>query len=318
MGKSVAIILVNWNGYHHTVKCIRSLRKLEYQPFSIIVVDNASEDGSLTRLKAEFQEVVFLSNNENLGFTGGNNRGIQFALEKGFKQILLLNNDTEVSPTFLSKLLEFKAKNQAQKLGILQPLILYSHNRSKIWNAGGGFHKFLGISSTRGEGATLKERMPIGNEEIDWATGCCMLIEAAAIRDVGLLNDAYFAYFEDVDWSLRFRARGYLNFLVTDAVIYHDAGASSKKKHDEGTLHPVVLYYTSRNQLFQLKSHVGLPFAFIAWPFQLGKLAAWMFYFAVRLRFKKLKAVWLGVVDGILLNPASPIPFDRRRRTLTI
>lgn len=303
---SVAVILVNWNGYPFTAKCLRTLAEVGYKNFSVIVVDNGSTDGSLKKLKTEFPNTVHLENKENLGFTGGNNTGISYALESGFDAILLLNNDTEVRPDFLEELVDFQ--NQHPDAGMVQPLILFNQDRNVIWSAGGKFNKTLAISSTLTDRKAINDGFhPVGSE-LDWATGCCILIPAAVVREVGFLPESYFAYFEDVDWSLRVREKGYKIYLASQSVIFHEAGASSKKKHSEGTLSATVFYLHSRNQLFQLRRYVKFPASFVAWPFHLLKFLGWMSYFCLRGRFQKLKAVSRGILDGMKLDHRSKTP----------
>src|SRR5690606_27196116 len=126
------------------------------------------------------------------------------------------------------------------------------------------------------------------------ATGCCMLISRAALLEVGILNASYFTYFEDVEWSLRFRAKGYEIELAANAVIYHEAGASSKKKHSEGMLSATVFYYHVRNQFYLIRAtSKGIQIVFPA-AYHLSRFALWICYFCARGRFQKLKAVARG------------------------
>nr|MBI1228568.1 glycosyltransferase [Cytophagales bacterium] len=309
---SVAIILVNWNGYLFTSQCLRSLEEIDYPPVHVIVVDNGSSDDSLTKLQGEFPDHTFLRSEENLGFAAGNNLGISYALEKNFEYVMLLNNDTQVAPDFLSKLLYFLRKHPDKNLGVVQPLILYNHDRTLIWNAGGVFKKITGASKTLLEGKVIDDANLKNAYPVDWITGCCMLLSAACIRTSGLMNPSYFAYFEDVDWSLRIRKNNYSLYVVPSSKIFHEAGASSKSAHAEGTLHPVIFYYTSRNQLFQVRQHVDFPFFFLAMAIQVSKLLLWMLYFLLRGRKKKLLAVFYGIRDGLRLN-MHDIPVSWRR-----
>ncbi len=310
---SIAIILVNWNGYRHTATCLDSLRKVTAEDFSIIVVDNASTDSSLNQLKQCFPEVIFLENDINKGFAGGNNVGINFAIRKEFEYVMLLNNDTVVEPNFLSSILAFIKSQQDCQIGMVQPLIKFMHDKTTIWSAGGLYNKWLGISRTIGNGMTMRPTAP---HERDWVTGCCTIMPTNAIQEVGGLNESYFAYFEDVDWSIRMGKKGYRHFIVPNALIYHEAGASSTTAKEEGSLQPIVFYYLSRNQFFLLKQHVKFPHSIIAWGYHLFKFLGWMGYFLIRRRPKKLKALWLGVRDGIMLHPDKTIPLSWRRDEL--
>ncbi|MFN3997460.1 glycosyltransferase family 2 protein [Algoriphagus sp.] len=289
---SVAIILVNWNGFDFTRACLNSLRNLDFTDYKVILVDNASLDQEGKALKKAFPEIELIENAENLGFTGGNNVGIRYALEQGFSHIMLLNNDTEVEPDFLGEMmLKF---HQNPNLGVVQPLILFLHDPKKIWSAGGRWVSSIGRAITLGDREPLADYR-FNKSELDWATGCCMLISREAIQHVGLLNEQYFAYFEDVEWSLRFKKAGFEIALAEKAVIYHEAGASSKKTHSEGTLSPRVFYYNVRNQFLLLRSQripAGIVYHFF-------RFLGWTGYFLFRGRFQKLKSVIKGIRDGL-------------------
>lgn len=292
---SVAIILVNWNGYAFTADCLRSLRMVEFPDFKVILADNASENQEGRRLKAEFPEIDLIQNKSNLGFAGGNNVGIRKALEDGYSYVMLLNNDTLVEPDFLGQMIrKFKGNPQ---LGVVQPLIFFLHDREKIWSAGGKWNRFLCRAITRGDRKYRKEYQA-QDRKLDWATGCCMMIARKALLDAGLLNEGYFAYFEDVEWSLRFQEKGFKIELAADAIIYHEAGASSKKEHSEGTLSSTVFYYHVRNQFYLIRIQSNAPQLLFAASYHLARFSLWMGYFCVRGRFQKLKAVARGIKDG--------------------
>jgi len=297
---SVPIILVNWNGLEFTRACLASLEKVDYPDFQVILVDNASQNPEGKVLKEAFPKILLLENEQNLGFAGGNNVGIRKALEMGFSHIMLLNNDTEVEPDFLGKMMLIFSKNP--KLGILQPMICFLDKPEIIWSAGGKWVSWLGRALTLGDRKALESYQPKSNQ-LDWATGCCMLLSREAILKAGFLNEQYFAYFEDVEWSLRIRKYGFEIGLVRDAKIYHEAGASSKKSHSEGTLSASVFYYHVRNQFFLLRRQK----ARLSFIYHLVRFKLWIFYFLIRGRFQKLKAVATGIKDG-LFTPLKPAP----------
>ena len=289
---SVAIILVNWNGLDYTKACLESLSKINFSDYKVILVDNASENEEGQHLKTSFPEIELIQNSKNLGFAGGNNVGIRWALEHGFSHVCLLNNDTQVEPDFLEEMvLKFRL---GKSTGIVQPMILFLHQPKEIWSAGG---KWL---SNLGRAITLGDREPLVNYRVkstnlDWATGCCMLVSREAILKSGLLNEQFFLYFEDVEWSLRIRSHGFGIELAPKSILYHEAGAASKKSHSEGVLSPKVFYYHVRNQFLLIRQQKA-PLGYL---YHLGRFLLWMFYFLGRGRFQKLKAVEKGIRDGL-------------------
>jgi len=291
---------VNWNSYELTRDTINSLNATTYKEYDIIVVDNASSDGSAAELKNDFPFIILLQSDSNRGFTGGNNIGMQYALDHGYELQLLLNNDVEVEPNFLEPLIKvFNNKN----IGAAQPLIYFHHNHELIWNAGSKYNFVLGITSTPGynsldKGQTQKKIQ----KQIDWITGCAFMIRSTVLQEVGLLTEAFFIYYEDVDLSFKIKKAGYELAYVPSSVIYHIAGMShkSKQKTKEGFISAKVHYLNARNRIWFLKKYTSLW----AWPFVLGYQTFYFFgisfYFIFRRRWQKLKAWNNGIKDGLL------------------
>ena len=290
---SVSIIILNWNGWKHTRACLESLLKGGFSESDIIIVDNASIDDSILNIKRSFKSVHLIENKVNEGFTGGNNAGIQYALARGYEYILLLNNDTIVSPGFCQLLVAEMRK--FDNLAAIQPLIYCMEPSSQIWNAGGNYHGWLGYSQTN---LQLLDKNPYST---GWITGCAIMVRAAILEEVGLLDNSYFAYFEDVDWSLRMRRWGYDLKVHPQAVIYHEAGAASKSesKGSEGILDPKVHFLNVRNQIFQLRKYCRYPKDWLAWPFHFTKFGLFILYFLIRGRRIKGKAVINGILEGL-------------------
>ena len=222
----VAIIIVNWNGFALTKACLESLKELRYSNFQTVLVDNGSIDGSGERLKSEFPEIELLTSPDNIGFTGGNNLGIQWALDHSYDQVLLLNNDTLVEPDFLDPLVSFLEQNP--DYGAVQPKIMLEVERDKLWNAGGGYFKGLEMTWSIGLGQ-LDEGQFDQEKDTPWITGCAILVRSVVIRQVGMLDNRFFAYYEDVEWSFRIKKSGFRLRYLPQSKIYHVAGGSSKK-----------------------------------------------------------------------------------------
>ena len=295
---SLAIILVNWNSYDFSVNCINSLNKCNYKNFKIILVDNGSKDLSIDKLYSQFKGIHFIRNKSNLGFTGANNIGISKALKENFDYIMLLNNDTVVEKDFLKHLIDrFENDN---KIGAIQPLILQMNNPDKIWNAGGNFFRLIALPIVIGKGKNLKA-INLNKQYTDWISGCCIMLKSKIINDIGLLDNSFFAYFEDVDWSLRIKKAGYFLGIEKRSIIYHYESGSSKSnsKSKEGYLDPVIHYYNFRNHIKLIKKHkkyFGIIFPYF---FQIFKVLIFSFYFIIRFRFVKLKKMLRGFIDGI-------------------
>ncbi|MFD2034396.1 glycosyltransferase family 2 protein [Belliella marina] len=295
---SVAIIIINWNTYTHSRNCLQQLLDLKYGNYEVILVDNGSKDKSGMRLQSEFPDCTYLANTENLGFTGGNNTALKYATDKGFDYVLLLNNDTHFDSDFLLPLVA--ALENSPKLGAVQPIIYDFHNRKSVWHAGGVFNQRTGQCKSQKYETELTSPY-----FTDWLTGCAFMIRSSVLNEVGPLNQTFFAYFEDVDWSLRIRKIGYQLQIVPQSVIYHEISASTKAqaKQKEGFISPMAHYLNIRNQFLLLKSHPNQINKLLAWPYQCGKTLTFILYFLVRCRFKKLKASIHGMRDGLLDDP---------------
>ena len=294
---SIAVILVNWKKYNLTSKCIDSLNKSNYKNFKIILVDNEYSEKSLIDLRNKHKELIVFKEKNNLGFAGGNNIGIRYALENDYDYIMLLNNDTEVTENFILPLVERIEKDHF--LGAVQPLILNFSNKSIIWNAGGKLNKFLGLTSTRLNNNKLNSSI-VFDDYTDWISGCCILIKSEILTKVGLLDEKFFNYYEDVDWSLRMKNLGYDLGFVKESIIYHHGSSSSKnKKTKEGVISSKIHYFNIRNHILLLKKHKNLFNFFGIVFFQIIKTTSYIFYFLIKFRFNKLTMVLKGLKHGL-------------------
>ena len=289
----IAIIIVNWKQYQLTKLCLYSLQKIKYDNYQIILIDNESNPKELKKIKNQFDKIITFPNQKNLGFTGANNVGIEYAIKNDFEYVMLINNDTEVEKNFINPLIELLEKNQ--NFGAAQPLILNYYNRNKVWSAGGFLNKFFGY--------TYVIKSPEGiKKNIDWITGCCFFLRTDVIKKIGLLDEKFFAYYEDVDWSIRIKNAGYDLAFVKSSVVYHHGSKSSKNESNEGTLSPFVHYLNIRNHIFLLRKNkdvfnsIGILF------FQFFKIVSYSVYFIVRVRINKLNMVYKGLVDGLMKN----------------
>ena len=298
MGKKVAVILVNWNSFSVTFDCITSLQKMSYHDFDILVTDNGSTDGSGKQLKESFPEIILIESATNRGFTGGNNMGMQYAINTGYQYVILLNNDTFVKEDFLLLLTDYMDRNPL--VGAIQPLIYWNHNRALVWDAGDYYNKFTGRAYSTNFN---KQLIPSNNrvKQVDWITGCAFFTRVSVLKETGLLAENLFMYFEDVDLSFRIRKAGYPLVFHNESVIYHIAGMSNKNKNKgkEGYLNPIVHYINIRNRIWLLKRYTKPWYVPTVLLFNFFYIVAVMVYFVMRLRFAKLKTVVRAVKDGV-------------------
>jgi GT2 family glycosyltransferase len=298
--KKIAIIIINWNQFELTKACINSIKRCNYKNYKIILVDNGSNDKSGTKLKEIFPEIIYIQNEKNEGFTRANNTAIKYALIQKFDYLMLLNNDTEVDVNFIDFMLETFKKDK--KIGAVQPLILFWDNKDIVWNYGGKFEKISGRVVTLNRGLEISGI--VKSEYTDWISGCCFMIKNEVIKKVGTLDDYFFVYYEDADWSIRIKKAGYKLGLNFNSKIYHHEGASwkSKEKSKEGVISPFTHYLNIRNHIYFIKKHNN-QFNFIGkWIFQLFKITGYSIYFILKGRFNKLKMVFKGLIDGLNNN----------------
>ena len=298
MSKKVAVILVNWNSFALTFNCIDSLQQMVYRDFDILVTDNGSEDGSGKKLKEHYPGLILIESPINLGFTGGNNLGMQYAIENGYEYVILLNNDTFVKNDSLAVLTTFM--DQHHEAGAIQPMIYFNHDRSLLWNGGSYFNPWLGHTYTVNYNQSLK---PSNSriKEVGWISGCAFMTRVSVLKQTGLFPENMFIYYEDVDLSFRIKKLGYQLIYHPDSVIYHIAGMSNKQKTKgkEGFINPIVHYLNIRNRIWLLKKHtkgLHIPITFL---FNFFYIIAVMGYFVARLRFTKFRTVLRAVKDGL-------------------
>ncbi len=238
----VTAIVLSWNGRDRTLDCLRSLARITYRPFSVVVVDNGSSDGSADAVAAEYPAVQLVRLQENRGFAGGMNEGVETAFAAGADSVLLLNNDMEVEPDCVQPLVSALDGDPAAGAACAQ--ILFAEEPPRIWYAGARF------SPRRGHHGRLLGygRAPLpatmSPYRTDRACGGAMMWTAGSYERVGPFDERLFAYAEDTDWSLRARRAGLHVLVVPASVVHHAVSASSG-----GESSPTTLYYSLRNSL---------------------------------------------------------------------
>ncbi|OHA48165.1 MAG: hypothetical protein A2806_00820 [Candidatus Terrybacteria bacterium RIFCSPHIGHO2_01_FULL_48_17] len=235
------IIVLNWNGWKDTLRCLESLLVVKEPVFEVLVVDNGSEDESVTKIQEFIDKnkdlypvpYTLIANKENLGFAGGNNIGIKIAYHKGAGYVLLLNNDTIVDPGFLKQMLDVMEKHHT--IGLANPKIYRMKDNgektNQFWFAGADINWLY----TRGKHRFVNEMdsgQLNGHEYVEtgYATGGCLLIRRQILEEIHLMPEDYFLYYEDAEWSLRAKKAGWLCAVIPAAKVWHKGAASTPER----------------------------------------------------------------------------------------
>ena len=248
----ISAIILNWNGRDCLYPCIRSVKEQSYPNMEIILVDNASTDGSVEYISHFFRDLRVKINERNLGYGGGNNRGIEQA--RG-EYILILNNDTEVEKDCVRWLWE--SIEMDGRIGAVTPKIVLYEQKERVDAAGLTIYRD-GLSIGRGhlEPQTKYNR----REEVFCGSGCASLFRREMLDEIGLFDEDFFAYAEDTDLGWRARLAGWKTYYVPEAVVYHH---HSKKF---GTYSPIKAFYIERNRIWVAWKNFP-PLMLWLWPF---------------------------------------------------
>lgn len=299
--KTVAVIVLNWNGLADTRALLPTLlacRLPDGWKLRALVVDNGSTDGSAEAIAREFPAVELVALDENRRFAGGNNEGLRRCLALGDEAVMLLNNDTECDREMLAALLE--ALERDPRAGAVAPLIDYARPADRIWYAGAWCIPALGFVGHRGlrqhDRGQFTKIEPTG-----YLSGCCLLATREVWTKVGLLDERYFIYAEDADWSLRARAAGYHLLFVPAAKLKHKVSASS------GDASPWKIYQRLRANLTLFARHAR-GIARITWlPCFLALQVASALWLLARGRAAAAAAVPRAFADALRGRPAAEV-----------
>lgn len=243
MSATVSVILVNYNGKKYNDKCIKSvLNSTIKEHIRIVVVDNASTDGSLEELREQWgghNQIQIVSLEGNYGFSKANNEGIRLSMEQGIEYFLLLNNDTEIETNTIENMYRYHLDTQ----GIVVPKIMYADYRDTIWCAGGDFTPIIRKPVQRGLNRQDQGQFA-RSEKCGFANGCAMFLSKAIVEKIGFLDERFFLYYEDTEYSMRAQSLGIPIWYCAQAVVYHKVNGSTL-----GNEKPDNAYYITRNWL---------------------------------------------------------------------
>ena len=286
---NVFVVIPNWNLKEDTMSCVESVLAGNYPVQRIVVVDNGSRDGSPGALSDRFgNEIDQIVHSDNLGFAKGTNAGIRHALAQGADHVLLLNNDTVVDTELVERLVE--VLDQDTTTAVLGPAIYYYDDPKRFWRLGAVRQRWVPVPREIGRDSLDTGQFP-APFDVDYVTGCAMLVPAGIFETVGLLDESFFMYYEDADFCQRVRDAGHRITVVPQARVWHKVSASTKSHS------PWAAYHRSRNRvIFYSRSSKGrggmaLTYLYIMVS-TLGQIArAW--------RDESLaSSLWRGLRDG--------------------
>jgi GT2 family glycosyltransferase len=288
----VAAVVLTWNGREDTLACLASLERVPDRPELVVVVDNASTDGTAEAVTERFLRAELVRSPENRGFAGGNNLGIARALELGADHVLVLNNDAEVEPGAIDALVE--AATARPDAGSVGAKILFADPPDLVWFAGADYDPRRGYNGRQRGYREPDDGRWAGVRETDRACGAAMLVPRAVLERVGAFDETLFLYAEDVEWSLRAARAGLRHYVVGESVVRHHVSAAAG-----GESSPLTLYYGLRNALVVAERYAPL-----------GRLGTWRRRLVLLLahaaqallapgRLAGLRAVASGFHDGL-------------------
>jgi GT2 family glycosyltransferase len=285
----VSIITVNYNQAKVTMEWLCSVQNISYPNYEIIIVDNASADNTLETLLEGQQSVLLIKSSFNRGFAGGNNLGI--AKAKG-ELLLLLNNDTEVEPGFLEPLVDCIQSND--QIGMISPKIKYFYAKHTIQYAGGSkINPLTGRGKFIGSGEPDSDQYQT-NKVTALIHGSAMLVTRTLINHIGLMEESFFLYYEELDWCERAKKAGYILFVVGKSVVYHKESVSVGKGS------ALRMFYVTRNRLlFMQRNFTGLVFIIYLLFFAFVSLPKNLFMLTFTGRLDLLQAFLKGVAAYI-------------------
>ncbi len=265
---SVCAIVLNYNGKDVTRKTLASLVQVDYPAMKIVVVDNGSDDGSRQAVEQAYPEIQQLRKQINEGVAAGMNVGIEHALKHGFDYLLILNNDIEVTPDMVTRLVE-ELEHRPQ-FGCAGPKCYYYWDRDRIWSAGGFLRFREAITQERGMGEIDQGQFD-RTEEVDYINGCAILISRQVMVEVGPMDPSYVVGVEDADWCARMKKAGYRCLYVANAQLWHmvshtTGGYKSGKTFQTGRSTAIFVRRhgsTIQKLQFWLFAIAAIPIAFV-------------------------------------------------------
>lgn len=298
----VVIVVLNYHRFPDAWDCVTSVFESSYPNARAILLDLGSSPEQLERLQDAYPRLRVVSLAENRGYAGNNNLGIRLALDQGADWVLLLNEDTRVDPDCVAELTA--VADSDPRVGIVGPVVYHYDAPSVIQSAGGRLDaRWLPSHLCRDEPDRHQVAEP---RRVDWVTGCAIQVRRRVLERVGLLDERFFAYWEETEFCLRSRTDGWWILNAPRAKVWHKGGQPGRP------VDPSLVYYMARNRFLFLARHRAPLSAWAsAWTETLRTLVSMTFWPDRRSTPEHRRALARAVRD-FLLQRHGPMPPRRR------
>lgn len=284
----VITVILNTNRRDDTLACLASLTESTYANHRIIVLDNASTDGSAVAIAAAYPDVQIIPLTANLGYAGNNNVGIVEAVAQGAEWVFVLNEDTILAPDCLAEMV--RVGESDPHIGIVGPMV-YHHNEPEVIQSAGG------ALGPHWESRHIAQNEPDNGQfaqprAVDWISGCAILVRTAVIEQIGPLDERFFYYWEETEWCLRAGRAGWQIFHAPAAKLWHKG---VQRDYRPG---PNVTYYSTRNRFLMMsKHHAPLKIWLAVWLQTIRTMTSWTLKPQWREMHPHRDAMWQGTLD---------------------
>ena len=285
----VTVIIVAWNQLDKTLACLETVVAQDYPNLQVLVIDNGSEPPLTKAIRARFPAVEVLRQERNRGFAGGYNAGLKRALEGDGRYFLILNNDILLAPDVVRHLVTGIGGDAAT--GMATAKIYYAAEPRRIYTVGANFNVFLDLKDG-GQGQNDHGQWDVPRT-VDFAPFCAILIRREVFEQVGLLDEEFFLYYEDMDYCRRAQAAGWRMVLYPDARVLHDVSASSGGRDS-----PKARYWMAQSGGRYFRKHGRGPRLLLIVPFRLASAVKMTLWLLAAGKPGTLRAYWRGLWIG--------------------
>ena len=240
------VIILHFGSIEDTLACVDSLRRSVVSPFDVFVVNNGPDKEVEPILKAKHPNVIYHNAGLETGFAAGNNIGLRFSLERGYRYSLLLNNDTIAERDFLQPLTRIMGKDGS--IAMAGPAMYFYNNKEQLWSCGGWIRWWTGHVG----GITDIGQLPSDAADVDYLPGACILVRNSALGNIGLMSEEYFLAYEETDWAIQARRARFRVVACAKSVLLHKGGVSSR-------LSPELIYNSFRNRFLFFRRQFRVP-----------------------------------------------------------